>query len=198
LTVLRHTICTDFLGEMTFSESRRLSPEVCAVNRHSIRLVPRCDESLEEHVTRLADAGPAAIGERLAQIEEEWSVGRVAKVAAGALALGAAAAGLAGRRRTSALLAVTAGGCLCSYLLSRRSVVGDLLCHLGFRQGNEIERERLALRALRGDFEHVPTLRDVESHDDIARFEGEGGFPAFPNERKIDPHEAAVEVLRAV
>ena len=44
----------------------------------------------------------------------------------------------------------------------------------------------------------MPTLHEVESHDDISRLEGEGGIAAFPNERKIDPHEAAVEVLRAV
>ena len=73
-----------------------------------------------------------------------------------------------------------------------------MLCHLGFRQGTEIERERLALRALRGDFRFVPTMHEVESHDDISRLEGEGGIAAFPHERKIDPHEAAVEVLRAV
>ena len=162
------------------------------------RLVPRCDEPLEDHVARLADAGPDAIDDRLDELESEWSVNRAAKVTAGILAVGAAAAEVLGRRRISMLLALTAGSCLCSYLLSRRSVVGDLLCHLGFRQGTEIERERLALRAIRGDFQHVPTLHDVESHDDISRFEGEGGFPAFPNERKIDPHEAAVEVLRAV
>jgi hypothetical protein len=168
------------------------------VNGNKIRLVPHCDESLEEHVTRLADAGPAAISERLAQIDQEWSVGRAAKVAAGGLALGAAAAEAFGRRRVSVVLALAAGSALCPYLLSRRSVVGDLLCHLGFRQGTEIQRERVALRALRGDFQNVPTLHDVESHDDISRFEGEGGLPAFPNERKVDPHEAAVEVLRAV
>jgi hypothetical protein len=165
---------------------------------HSKRLVPRCDEPLEEHVARLADAGPEAVDERLAQLESEWSVGRAAKVSAGILAVGAAAAEVLGHRRTSAILALTAGSCLCSYLLSRRSVVGDMLCHLGFRQGTEIERERLALRALRGDFRYVPTLHEVESHDDISRLEGEGGIAAFPNERKIDPHEAAVEVLRAV
>jgi hypothetical protein len=164
----------------------------------STRLVPRCDEPLEEHVARLADAGPHAIEARLAELDDEWSVNRAAKVSAGVLAVGAAAAEVLGQRRLSAILALTAGTCLCSYLMSRRSVVGDMLCHLGFRQGTEIERERLALRALRGDFRHVPTLHEVESHDDIARLEGEGGIAAFPNERKIDPHEAAVEVLRAV
>jgi hypothetical protein len=164
----------------------------------SVRLVPRCDESLEEHVARLAEAGPAAVDERLARIEEEWSVGRTAKATAGVLALGAAAADWMGRRRLGAFLALAAGAALCPYLLSRKTYVGDVLGRLGFREGTEIERERIALRALRGDFRHVPTLHDVESHDDIARLEGEGGIACLPDERKIDPHEAAAEVLRAV
>ena len=164
----------------------------------SIRLAPHCDEPLEEQVARLADAGPDAIDERLAQLETEWSVGRAAKMSAAVLAVGAAAAELLGRRRLGALLALTAGTCLCPYLHNRQSAVGQLLCRFGFRPGTEIERERIALRALRGDFRFVPTLRDVESHDDISRLEGEGGIATFPSERKLDPHEAAVELLRAV
>jgi hypothetical protein len=164
----------------------------------SIRLTPHCGEPLEDQVARLADAGPEAVDERLAQLENEWSVGRAAKVSAAVLALGAAAAELAGRRRISVLLALTAGTCLCPYLHNRQSVVGQLLCRFGFRPGPEIDRERTALRALRGDFRYVPTLHDVESHDDISRLEGEGGIATFPSERKLDPHEAAVEVLRAV
>ena len=160
------------LGEATL--------EVRTVNAYSTRLIQRCDESLEDHVALLAEAGPAAIDERLDQIQEEWSVGRAAKVTAGVLALGAAAAEVLGQRRMSVLLALAAGSCLCPYVLSRRSVTGDLLCHLGFRQGTEIERERIALKALRGDFQHVPTLHDVESHDDIARLEGEGGIAGIP------------------
>jgi len=169
-----------------------------AMSTNKVRLVPNCDESLREHVARLADAGPAAIDERLETIAQEWSVGRTAKVAAGVLALGAAAAEWTGRRRLGMFFALAAGSALCPYLLSRRTIVGDMLCRLGIREGSEIERERIALRMLRGDFRNMPTLHDVESHDDISRLEGEGGIAFLPDERKIDSHEAALEVVRAV
>ena len=51
---------------------------------------------------------------------------------------------------------------------------------MGFRSGSEIDHERLALKVLRGDFRHLPTVQESENKDDIARLEGEGGIALDP------------------
>jgi len=79
-------------------------------------------------------------------------------------------------------------------LVARTSLLGEVVRHIGFRPGSEIERERLALRVLRGDFSRVPTLHDVEDRDAVSRFEDEGG-PAVEVPEKLDPHEAVKQVI---
>ena len=65
------------------------------------------------------------------------------------------------------------------------------------RTGYEVDQEKVALRVLRGDFRELPTVHAIESREDIARLEGEGGISVDPDEAKVDPVEAAKTVLDA-
>src|SRR5438874_2714714 len=151
-------------------------------------------ETLEQRLACLADAGPAAINERLEEIESEWSAGRVTKAMIGvAMVVGFALAALLSPWW---LLLPAAGGVfLLQYLFGRTSWLGRTFQEMGFRSGSEIEQEKLALKTLRGDFRHLPTLHDIEAHDDISRLEGEGGIVVEPEAHKVDAREAVKEVI---
>jgi len=148
---------------------------------------------LESRLKHLIDAGPCAINHRLAQLDREWSEGRVTKVSAAVLI----GLGLFLALWLSPWWGILAGlTCLAllQYLVAPKALLGEAVHRMGFRSGGEIERERLALRVLRGDFSRLPTLNDVEDRDAVSRFEDEGG-PAVEPAEKIDAHEAVKQVM---
>lgn len=152
--------------------------------------------TLEARLACLADAGPQAITDRLAQLDREWSAGRMTKAAIGVtIVAGLALTALAGPWW---LILPTAGGFfLLQYLFSRQSWLGATFREMGFRSSTDIDQEKFALRALRGDFKNLPTVHEIESQDDISRLEGEGGIAIDPNESKTDVRAAVKEVLHA-
>jgi len=153
-------------------------------------------ETLEQRLACLADAGPAAIDERLNAIESEWSAGRVTKAVIGVTMV--VGLGLTALLNPWWLLLPAAGSVfLLQYLFGRTSWLGKTFQEMGFRSGAEIEQEKLALRALRGDFRHLPTVHDIETHEDISRLEGEGGIVVEPEAHKVDPKAAVKEVIQA-
>jgi hypothetical protein len=160
-------------------------------------MIFRCSaqESLEVRLAGLADAGPQAITDRLAQLDREWSAGRMTKATIGVLIV--AGLGLALLSPWWLLLPAVGGLSLLEYLFSRTSWLGAAFRGLGFRSGADVDQEKFALRALRGDFKHLPTVHEIESKDDIARLEGEGGIALDPEEAKPDAKEVVKEVLQA-
>jgi hypothetical protein len=122
----------------------------------------RIEQETLERLRYLA-ANPGRISRRLGELDREWSVER-------ALEANAAAAGLAGlflgatvSKRWYALpLAVSA-------FLLQHAVQGwcpplPVLRRLGYRTPHEIETERMALKALRGDFRALETGGETQNH----------------------------------
>jgi hypothetical protein len=108
----------------------------------------------EENVARLAAAGPAAIDRRLAELDREWDIERTLEANAATVSLLGSALGFAVDRRFFALPAVVAGFLL-QHALQGWCPPVPLFRHLGFRTAAEIDHERYALKALRGDFGNV-------------------------------------------
>jgi hypothetical protein len=105
----------------------------------------------EENVARVAAAGPAAIERRLAELDREWDIERTLEANAATVSLLGSALGFAVDRRFFALPAVVAGFLL-QHALQGWCPPVPLFRHLGFRTASEIDHERYALKALRGDF----------------------------------------------
>ncbi|MBX9678469.1 MAG: hypothetical protein K2X38_06870 [Gemmataceae bacterium] len=143
------------------------------------------------------DAGPEAISKRLDQLDSEWSVGRVVKAGVGVSVLSGIALGILVHPSWFALAAIP-GLFLAQYMFTRRSILGDMLHGMGMRSGAEIDAERVALRALRGDFQGLPTIVHVEDRDALSRMEDEGGPAVEPQSHKVDAHQAARELAQAV
>lgn len=96
-------------------------------------------------------ANPAGIEQRLDELDEEWDIERVLETNASALAFAGLALGATVNRKWLALPA------LVTAFLFQHAVQGwcppvPILRRYGIRTAQEIEHERTALKALRGDF----------------------------------------------
>lgn len=152
--------------------------------------------NLEERLACLADGGGEAINARLCELDSEWSAGRVGKAVLGTLILvGFALAAVVNPYWL--VLPAVAGLFLLQNLFQRTAWFTKAFEEAGFRSSAEIEKERMALKALRGDFRNLPTVLDIESHEDITRLEGEGGIVVEPDDAKVDPRIAVKEVIQA-
>lgn len=153
-------------------------------------------QQLRERISAIAVDGPAAVDRRLAELNGEWTTGRLVKAASGAMLL----AGLLPARRSIGKvgmgLMLAAGATLAQYWICQRSWLADLFGRCGARSGTEIEDERIALRVLRGDFRDLPTLNHIEDDDAMSRMADEGGPAYDPDDDKVDPKRAAELIVQ--
>jgi hypothetical protein len=116
------------------------------------------DAGLRARVDHLRGAGDAAIGRRLEELDREWDVERLLIVNASSLvSLGVLASF---RRRLAVVLPLTVGGFLLQHGLQGWCPPLTLFRRLGVRTRREIDLERYALKAVRGD---LPTDDTVDA-----------------------------------
>src|SRR3954451_4956461 len=111
----------------------------------------RIRRQTEQSITRLRHAGPTAIQRRLDELDAEWDIERVLETNAASAVLIGTGLGASVNRRWFALPAIVAA------FLLQHAVQGwcpplPVFRRLGFRTAAEIDHERYALKALRGDF----------------------------------------------
>ncbi len=153
-------------------------------------------DNLQNRVACLVEAGPQANDNRLVELDREWTAGRMTKAVIGVMLV----TGFALTALTNPwwLILPAAGGVfLLQYLFTRSSWLGKMFHEMGYRTGFEVDQEKMALKVIRGDFRHLPTLLDIENKEDISRLEGEGGIVLEPEESKVAPIEAAKVALEA-
>ena len=97
---------------------------------------------------------PGEIDARLGELDREWDIERAIEANASTLALAGVVLGAGVDRRWLALSGLVAGFLL-QHALQGWCPPVPVLRRLGFRTAREIERERYALKALRGDFDAV-------------------------------------------
>jgi hypothetical protein len=119
------------------------------------RLNERIRAQTDAEMTRLEGAAPDDYARRLAQIDREWDIERVLQANASTLVVLGVVFGWRVDRRF--LLLPTA---VLSFFL-QHALQGwcppiPVFRRLGVRTAREIERERYAVKALRGDFDAVP------------------------------------------
>ena len=100
------------------------------------------------------------IGKRLRELDAEWDIERAIAANAAALGLIGTALGLM-RGRKWLVLPLAATGFLLQHAVEGWCPPAPLLRRLGFRTSLEIEAERQALKALRGDFDAVSKAADA-------------------------------------
>ncbi len=110
-------------------------------------------KATEKNIARYATAGPAAITRRLAELDAEWDVERTLETNASTLTLIGLMLAATSKNPKWLALPFAVQAFLLQHALQGWCPPLPILRRLGFRTAEEINRERYALKALRGDFE---------------------------------------------
>ena len=115
----------------------------------------RIRRQTEANVAYFAKCGAQAISERLRELDREWDVERLLEANAATIALTGLCLGSLVNRRWFLLPAVV-GGFLLQHAVQGWCPPIPVFRRLGMRTQTEIEQERYALKAMRGDFANIP------------------------------------------
>ena len=135
-------------------------------------VLERIDRDIEQTIRFYSVQPKEVIGRRIRELEQEWDMERVLETNASSLALTGLALGLVKNR---AYLLLTGG--VLSFLLMH-ALHGwcppvPLLRKMGIRTRSEIDREKYALKALRGDFEGIHPVpeeqKPTQSTEELVR-----------------------------
>lgn len=118
------------------------------------------DQIRRDYLDRLTDYArhPDQIEARLEELDREWDIERAIEANAATLALTGVALGVTMDRRWLVLPALVSGFLL-QHALQGWCPPVPVLRRMGFRTAAEIDRERFALKALRGDFVGLTTRK---------------------------------------
>jgi hypothetical protein len=131
--------------------SERVAHNTCEAVNERIR------HQTDARVGWLAGAGPAAIDQRLAELDEEWDIERYLETMAPTFTLAGLALGATVNRKWLLLPAIVQTFFL-QHALQGWCPPIPLLRRLGVRTMDEIAEERYALKTLRGDFDEAHEL----------------------------------------
>ena len=142
----------DWGNLMIPSTTRRVPENTAPYVNDAIR------RNTEERIAQIAVADPEAIDRRLAELDQEWDIERTLEANAATLAaVGGGLALLVDRR--FALIPLVVGGFLLQHAVQGWCPPLPVFRRLGVRTLTEIDHERYALKALRGDFRQLPASR---------------------------------------
>lgn len=126
------------------------------------RVPEHTEEQYNRRIRRSTEANiayyalhPEGIDERLEELDREWDIERVLEANASTLALTGTVFGLIGSRWWL-LLPTAVTGFLLQHAVQGWCPPVPMLRRMDVRTAREIEAERYALKALRGDFREVP------------------------------------------
>ncbi|KAA0132179.1 DUF2892 domain-containing protein [Gimesia chilikensis] len=146
-----------------------LAPTAERVPLHTAQDInQRIRRQTEQNIAHYSSADAQTIDRRLKELDQEWDIERTLEANAATAALVGLGLGAMVDRRFFALPAAVAG------FLLQHAIQGwcpplPVFRRLGFRTQTEIEMERYALKAIRGDFEQISKTavqkNDGSSHD---------------------------------
>ena len=129
-----------------------LPTTVCRVPDHTDAAINEMiRQQTQRNIARFQNAGPAAIERRLAELDAEWDIERTLEANAATASLIGLALGATVDRRWFLFPAIVAGFLL-QHALQGWCPPLPVFRRMGVRTSYEIDHERYALKALRGDF----------------------------------------------
>jgi hypothetical protein len=138
--------------------------------RVELQTDPDLNEAIRQRtnaaVLRLDRASVEDIDARLGQLDQEWDIERLLQANASTLILAGVAFGATVDRRFL-LLPAAVLSFFAQHALQGWCPPIPIFRRLGVRTVHEIERERYALKALRGDFERVPEPHEAAPNERV-------------------------------
>jgi hypothetical protein len=155
------------IQDMTAAASSR-SKEEFMLPATSKRVKENTAEKINEKIRKqtecrvscLASAPESAIDLRLGELEREWDIERVLEANAAGFSLAGLLLGITSERKWL-LLPVTVAGFLLQHAIQGWCPPVPVFRRLGVRTMEEINFERYALKALRGDFDGTTETEEV-------------------------------------
>ena len=83
----------------------------------------KMEAALEARLKKVIEAGPAAIGERLDELDSEWTAGRAAKASVGVVIVSGLALTLLTMNLYWLILPIVGGAVLMQYIIGRKSLI---------------------------------------------------------------------------
>lgn len=114
----------------------------------------RIAKETRERITHYSTSSPHQISQRIEQLDHEWDVERALECNASALAFAGVVLAATSSRKWLILPGLVTGF-LFQHALQGWCPPLPILRRMGFRTSAEINEERYALKALRGDFERI-------------------------------------------
>jgi len=139
------------------------------VRRHTPpKINARIDGDIRSSISRYAGASRETLTRRIDELDREWDIERILEAnAAGFSLAGLALSQIHGRRWL--WLSTGVAGFLLQHALQGWCPPVSVFRRLGVRTRREIEREKYALKALRGDFQPVSEARSARDADRVSR-----------------------------
>lgn len=135
--------------------------ETDRVRRHTApEVLHQIDREIEQRVQHYAGLPMEAISRRIENLEREWDMERWLETNASVLAFSGALLGLVEDRKWL-LLTCTVTGFLFQHAIMGWCPPVPVFRRLGVRTRSEIDREKYALKAVRGDFDNIPLDRSA-------------------------------------
>lgn len=141
------------------------------IARSANRVKDQTDPAINERIRRQTQKNltffqnhPEQIDQRLDELDKEWDVERLLETGSSTLTLCGLLLGIT-RSRKWLLLSLTVQGFFMQHALQGWCPPLPVLRHLGFRTQDEIEQERYALKAIRGDFATVTSRNRSEGSE---------------------------------
>jgi hypothetical protein len=133
------------------------STELDRVRRYTApELLQKIDDRIEASVRFYSTQSDEAIRRRIEELDREWDMERYLETNASAVVVTTALLGLTVSKKWF-LLTATAGAFLFQHAVKGWCPPIPLFRRLGVRTRREIDREKFALKALRGDFKDLPS-----------------------------------------
>jgi hypothetical protein len=135
---------------------------------------------IERNVAFYATASPEMISERLHELDEDWDIERVLEANAASVSLAGVLMGLT-THRIFYLLPGVVGAFLLQHAVQGWCPPIGVFRSLGFRTSSEIDTERYALKALRGDFDRLRQAGETKADPQkaLAAAKPDNGFTQF-------------------
>lgn len=116
------------------------------------------DEKIKEDIRKYVEQGTGAIDKRIAELDNKWNIDRTLEINAAVLIL--AGALLYRNNNKWATISIFAAAILAQHVMMGSCFPVKLFRFFGLRSRKELEKEKFALKALRGDFHNI--RNDIE------------------------------------
>jgi hypothetical protein len=144
------------------------------IPQRETRVEASTDEQINQRIRRDLEARlcyyaqrPEEIDGRLDELDHEWDIGRLLETSAGTFSVLGLTLGSV--RRKWFLLSGLVGAFLLQYAVQGWCPPVGLFRRLGIRTMDEINHERIALEALRGDFDNIRVDGELGPHERAAQ-----------------------------